>query len=377
MGYIQQLTIDKFRGLKKLEISDLGVINLFVGANNSGKTSVLEAIELFNYPFDISNYAKVARMRDLFNVRSLPLIDYITWLFPKRGLAAVSIENQNEMWDSIYIEALIDDKKNRFTVKPTIKKSLKSNLDYNKENESSSETEQSLPFDDFSTEIIRILELNVRFEQDSESTNRKLVFTDHIETYTVKQNNSLIKSLFITPIEHRIRLTSAKAIHDVIVSGDRPKIISILKLFDENIQGIELLSPDGRFPIPALNHKKLGIVPIFLFGDGVRKALTLASAVVRSEGGVLLIDELETAIHPTALSSLFSWLVEACKLFNVQLFATTHSLEATDAILKASKECLNQLVIYRLETSSDKTIVKRLSGETSFSLRYELGQDVR
>ncbi len=43
---IDQLIIDNFRGINHIEFNDLRRINIFVGKNNSGKTSVLEAIFL-------------------------------------------------------------------------------------------------------------------------------------------------------------------------------------------------------------------------------------------------------------------------------------------------------------------------------------------
>jgi AAA15 family ATPase/GTPase len=44
MGYLEQLEISNFRGLDFLEIEGLSKINLFAGKNNSGKTSILEAL---------------------------------------------------------------------------------------------------------------------------------------------------------------------------------------------------------------------------------------------------------------------------------------------------------------------------------------------
>ncbi len=43
---IRELTIKKFRGFQHFEMQGLGRVNLLVGSNNSGKTSVLEAVQL-------------------------------------------------------------------------------------------------------------------------------------------------------------------------------------------------------------------------------------------------------------------------------------------------------------------------------------------
>ena len=50
MFALDRLTIQRFRGLRDLTLSGLGRVNLLVGPNNSGKTSVLEAIALFCQP---------------------------------------------------------------------------------------------------------------------------------------------------------------------------------------------------------------------------------------------------------------------------------------------------------------------------------------
>jgi AAA15 family ATPase/GTPase len=39
MGHINSIEINRFRGIKQLEITDFSNINLIVGDNNSGKTT--------------------------------------------------------------------------------------------------------------------------------------------------------------------------------------------------------------------------------------------------------------------------------------------------------------------------------------------------
>jgi AAA15 family ATPase/GTPase len=105
--------------------------------------------------------------------------------------------------------------------------------------------------------------------------------------------------------------------------------------------------------------------------------LLLALALPRAAGGVLLIDELETALHVSALGKVFRWLLDACKQFNVQLFATTHSLETVDAILSADTTPEEDIVGYRLERTNGHTTAKRYGEDLLKRLRYERGLDVR
>jgi hypothetical protein len=61
---------------------------------------------------------------------------------------------------------------------------------------------------------------------------------------------------------------------------------------------------------------------------------------------------------------------------DVQLFATTHSLETVDAMLAAS-DTETDLVLYRLEKWELQTKVIRLEREILQRVREDLGQEVR
>lgn len=43
---LKTVKIENFRGFESFELQNLGRLNLLVGKNNSGKTSILEAIRL-------------------------------------------------------------------------------------------------------------------------------------------------------------------------------------------------------------------------------------------------------------------------------------------------------------------------------------------
>ena len=58
--YIESIEIYNFKGIGKLFIKDMKPINILIGDNNSGKTSVLEAISFLERPFDFSMHLKIA-----------------------------------------------------------------------------------------------------------------------------------------------------------------------------------------------------------------------------------------------------------------------------------------------------------------------------
>src|SRR5437868_11178151 len=87
MRYIDEFTIHRFRGMREAKFETLGQINLLIGGNNSGKTSVLEALFVFCDPLNPRTWSSVASARETSSGPgpSLSLSDRILWLFPQEG----------------------------------------------------------------------------------------------------------------------------------------------------------------------------------------------------------------------------------------------------------------------------------------------------
>ena len=63
MFKIENINIKNYRGIQELNITGLKSINILVGDNNAGKTSLLEAIQIFSNP-TMYTLSKISRQRD-------------------------------------------------------------------------------------------------------------------------------------------------------------------------------------------------------------------------------------------------------------------------------------------------------------------------
>lgn len=82
----RKISIEKYRGLHNITFSELGQINILVGDNNSGKTSALEAIQLFSDKDVLTNVITIARKREIplapFGRNRLQPFDAFLYSFP-------------------------------------------------------------------------------------------------------------------------------------------------------------------------------------------------------------------------------------------------------------------------------------------------------
>ena len=70
-----------------------------------------------------------------------------------------------------------------------------------------------------------------------------------------------------------------------------------------------------------------GRVPVKTLGDGMRRLLIIAMAMICARGGALILDEVDSGLHYSAMASLWDFIFKAAEINHVQVFASTHSLD--------------------------------------------------
>lgn len=380
MKSLESVTIHQFRGLRDLELKDLGRINLLVGINNSGKTSVLEALAIYCHPLDIKAWLTTARQREQdIRVSRTSTIDALRWFFT-HYCAPGKVESQTS---NILISST-----GLFSVKE-----LKASYEEmegiwlsERRNTRNFIHRDGQEIDNDDTPGVR-KGIDLKIEVSTYQLNLFEKTTNLVENFLLwedayllsgKREPSLNTSV-VTPTSHRSEIGQFRLLSKATLQNFKSDVVKLLQQMDRNISDIEiLLSPESTRSVfnIYIQHDKLGLAPVSTFGDGIRRLLHIALKLASVKGGILLIDELESTIHTEALQNSFRWLVKWCIEMDVQLFATTHSLEAVDALLEVT-ESDSDLVLYRLEPKEDRTRVVRHDGHRLRRLREELGQEVR
>ena len=363
---LESLHVKSFRGIKSLELNSFSDINILVGENNKGKTSVLEAIQLISNPFSQLEFSFLSRQREkaFLRMRYLTGEEAIRWLFTKESTGEVTPINIEYIYNS-----------NIESINCTLREKEYYII-------SSSAKKEDLIEDFFNEDLIEtITEQTVhvtKYDQNQKFLNEiEYIFDSQNEPRRESKGDKLFHCSYISAVDHRLMPISVGLLNKLIQEGKRDQLLETLRYFDPDIKGIELLVNKSRRTGPYIDHLKLGIVPISAFGDGLRKALLVSSKVIDSEDGVLLIDEIETGIHTHLIPDYIKWISELCETYHVKLFATSHSLETVDGILNANIDQLDKVSFYRLYKKGEQTKARYFSGEKLKDIRYELGQDVR
>lgn len=369
MKRIKKIAINSYRGINSLELKDLSLINIIAGDNNCGKTSVLEVLESFRQPDDIFMWNSLTRRDTLMSSRvGMTIYEGIYDLF-----------NINS--DDKKIEYVLETEKETFkievnaheTIEEVSGKMYADLLGIYVPEEQRAELEQQ------TQEVIKLW-----FEV---LLNGKRIVKEkiyNIQRYTTsvahgtRRNQELSQNIiYISPVRH--------AVGKVFLSEvlDNPELyeemLAVLKEYDSNIISInfdkEGSMSDGVYKILSKSHRKA--LPLNVYGDGMKKAILLMSAVIKAKNGILLLDEFETAIHTSVMDKTFKWILETCKKLNVQVFMTTHSKEAIDKVLKCSPNLKNDISVYTIYKDDEEIAVRRLEGPKAIEVQDEMGLELR
>ncbi len=284
MNHLDNLTIHQFRGIKNLTLKDLGQINILVGVNNSGKTSVLEAISTYCRPLDPLEWLNTAWRREIKFYRTTQL-EALRWLFP---------QTHSELNNDLYRGEILVTGTGEFPVQSCQAiyqefegingfqdVSIGDNPEEDKNLEDSSTFDSAKGVD---------LELKITFQETTFSVSENPI-QESAEKFQIMENERFIHRKnrshpalsveTVTPYSHRSEQLQISLLSEATLQGFKQEVIKLLNILDSRIVDLEILSPKPSRPIIYLDHRKIGLSPVSVFGDGIRRLLFIALTLAK------------------------------------------------------------------------------------------------
>lgn len=328
----EKIEIKNFRSIKELEIQDFKTVNLFVGKNGCGKSTVLESMFLLTGPTNPELPIKVNIFRNYFN----NVDDYMWKLLFKDLDVSQSIKISGDLSDPKQVRKL--------TIKPNYENVLKSKTDIIEDNSISSAFITGLDLELELTNVSKPIEKYLsRVILDSQGSKLSPA-TNYKETlYGVFINTKTMLDLTVE---------LAKGVHEAILKNQISEVVQILQLIEPSIKDISI-GLNNSVQCKVENK----IFPLNFLGDGIFRILHYLIKIYEGKNGVLFIDEIENGLHYSSLEILWKAIFESAKKFNVQIFATTHSLECVRAFSSVYSESGNKnddIRLYRIEKKGNE-----------------------
>ncbi len=345
MNQKAQLTINRFRSIKNLEISNIGQFNLLIGKNNCGKSTVLEAMYMAAGTPLLPLYA-INLCRDN-NTQTIQNEGFVTLFNDFDIEKPVSVKySDKDYLREITVSAVKVDRIPQLIMQG-VPQEL-SRIGY---------YEISVKSNSFSKPYL------VRYNQNGD-TSESYVFSD-TEIKKLNDDKSIRPVQIINTSWQNSNIVDY--IDNLVVNKQKDELIRNLQKIDERIRDIQI--GNNNFIYIDIGLSKL--MPIQFIGLGARKFITIASIVSSQKDGVLLIDEFENGLHYETMDILWKAIVSMCRERNIQLFATTHSYECIESFVNATPDGN----VYRIERKDDEHKAVRYNSEEAIAFinkRWEM-----
>ncbi|MDP1588527.1 MAG: AAA family ATPase, partial [Prosthecobacter sp.] len=155
------------------------------------------------------------------------------------------------------------------------------------------------------------------------------------------------------------------------------RFVDFLKRVEPRLQRLRPFEIEGR----RVLYADVGLperIPLPFLGEGFNRLVQIYGAIIGEEADVLLVDEIENGLHWSALPQIWTGIREAVTKEEVQIFATTHSLECIAAAAEAFKgEPKNDLAVHRLERMENGDIHCVTMNEDELERMLERDWEVR
>ena len=172
--------------------------------------------------------------------------------------------------------------------------------------------------------------------------------------------------------------TKVEQFSSTVARGEKRRLLDVLRLMRPPIEDIEILTHLGA-PSLWADVGEPELLPLEAVGGGTVRLLGLLLSFFSARGGLVIIDEIENGIHHSALQELWQQVLQLSETLNVQVVATTHSLECVNAAVAVADaaEASSDLVVHRMYETEEGARRSVTYGGDKLMAALDLGFDVR
>jgi AAA15 family ATPase/GTPase len=320
-SHFTSLLVDNYKRLHSLRLSKISRLNLIAGLNNSGKTTLLEAVYLLCRQNDFSGLLEVIRRRGKVPEDKINPEWFMDQLPPE-----------------IKVSGCFDKNESTITIK------------HYKENDKQIDTSR----------YIESVEITSCFAEEHQDSLTR-IFKGRERQTQANGTKILCPSIFSSPFFLNEPHRYTPFYHKSTQSKALPKIFEFIRnKVVETVEDIRLVDELQRFLVTDKSYDYA--LDLTEYGKGMQRIFFISLLFASAQNGVVMIDEFENAIHTEIIEKFVVFIDDLSRLFNVQVFLTTHSKECIDAFI-AKLPDLEEVAACALVEHEGKILPREFSGE--------------
>lgn len=340
----ESIGIQRFRQFQVFELPNLTRVNLLVGRNNAGKTSLLESVEMLASGGRAPSLLRGPRRRG--EVSSEPIEDRPG----RREFDIRHLFRGHKLENGTFFEL-----RGRSETQETVVRCDVGQIPHD-------ESQLELSSDGLESEPQLALTLHGPENPDGillPVSSRGTVMSDATRRPALSGQGA--SPVVFLGTEGADAYSLQQIWDGLVLTSEEEKVTAAMRIIEPSIERLAFTS--GELRSSSVAFVKLGgedeRVPLGSLGDGTRRLLALAIFLARAAGGVLLVDEIDTGLHYTTLESMWRFVIEAARRLDVQVFATSHSGDCVRSLAWLQSDDSNlasEVSVHRIEKGVNEAV---------------------
>lgn len=389
---LDSLRIERFRQIRELSIPELGHVNLIVGGNNSGKSTLLDALRFY------AANAAPRLVRQILMDRGEAVEVHVSSrrssLLLQRALSTLFYGRQYPEQDGEAIYVGNVDATQYVQLEHVFQATEVLEMTDGSGSRSIQRLSKVVPKAGFEKSGQTADAVSVKSSQSGyDSVNSVADFfdlDDMIIDAALAASSANMRCVHVSPeILSLQRRGLVDMWDDIALTDDKQIALGALRIIDGRVldlgakhEGLKSGSGYQGTGLPGFAVRLEGAkgpVPLQSMGDGMGRVLHLILAALFAQDGLLLVDEFENGLHHSVQTKVWEILFSLAQTRSVQVFATTHSNDCVRAFCEvalANKEVDGKLLKMERMPEDGQTVASALS-EQSLSNLLDAGIEVR
>ena len=366
---MKSLCIKNYKNLKELSLNSLAPVNLIVGRNNVGKSTLLEAISIYITNGSDEWLKTILDIRgELVNVdftkgeidSNKILLEHYSSLFNDHckefvNSAAISIGENEDLLNIRLVHVS--------------EKTIKS--------EDGFETKKYVSYNDCDnvSDSLSLLYLGDGLEISSASASKILIPFFQRRAFGGVKDKMPFEYVLVEDFQLR---RNVLLFDRVSLSGKEKYVVEALRIIEPRVDRLNFLNENefSNVRVPYVTLKDTGQrFRLSSMGDGINRVLSIILGLVNCKGGVFLLDEFETGLHYTVQTKLWEVIFMLSEKLNIQVFVTSHSRDCINSFVAANEKKLGQII--RLDNRDGNIVAVSYDNEEDMKFIAQSNVEIR
>ncbi len=327
---LKNIKLSNYRNFSSLTIGEMKRVNLITGKNNSGKTSILEALFLLSSGGNPQLSMSINSFRGITSATGPA--DSFRDVYWKTLFSELDTKNQIEIVAQHTMLGKI-----RLTISMVAEETVELPLEI-------APSPQTSAF-----ESDNVLQFKFVTETGKSATGRMRAIAGAIQL-DAPNADIPFPTIFLSSRVGNLQEDAARLGRlrkrkqgDLVSRSLRIIEPRLLDIEDNSASGSPMIWGDIGLP---------ELVPLAMMGEGMTRIARIILAISETQNGVILIDEIENGFHHSVIPKVWAIIEQAAEQFDAQVVATTHSFECASAAHEAVTD--ENFKLLRIENSDNK-----------------------